>query len=177
MLPSEMMSWQPEFTDKILGSVSESKLLLGSVQKLLVLQQADEYIYQHIRCPHFLTKSRIKGQQKIQYRTLFGIIPVSGLRVYQCHCEESATKTVSQLSDWADTHPARKYIDNRWASLLSYEMTARLLKDVLPVGYSLNASTVRSHLYRVAQCLEKAADAVEQRRRALFVTDQNCSPE
>ncbi len=54
-------------------SVSESKQL-GSVQKSLVQQQADEYIHQHIRCPHCFTKRRIKGQQKIQYRTLFSVI-------------------------------------------------------------------------------------------------------
>ncbi|HAY0613139.1 TPA: ISKra4 family transposase [Escherichia coli] len=142
-------------------SVSESKQLLGAVQKSLVQQQADEYIHQNIRCPHCLTKRRIKGQQKIQYRTLFGVIPVSGLRVYRCCCEESATKTVSLLSDWAGDHtpPALKYIETRWASLISCEMTARLLKDVLPVGYSLNASTVRNHLYRVAQRLDSEAES------------------
>ncbi|EJD0113292.1 TPA: ISKra4 family transposase [Escherichia coli] len=142
-------------------SVSESKQLFGAVQKSLVQQQADEYINQNIQCPHCLTKRRIKGQQKIQYRTLFGVIPVSGLRVYRCRCEESATKTVSLLSDWAGdhTHPALKYIETRWASLISYEMTARLLKDVLPVGYSLNASTVRNHLCRVAQRLDSEAES------------------
>ena len=142
-------------------SVSESKQLLGAVQKLLVQQQADEYIHQNIRCPHCLTKRRIKGQQKIQYRTLFGVIPVSGLRVYRCRCEEKATKTVSLLSDWAGdhTHPALKYIETCWASLISYEMTVRLLKDVLPVGYSLNASTVRNHLCRVAQRLDSEAES------------------
>ncbi|EUD07281.1 hypothetical protein HMPREF1564_3809 [Providencia alcalifaciens R90-1475] len=143
-------------------SVSESKQLLGAVQKSLVQQQADEYIHQNIRCPHCLTKRRIKGQQKIQYRTLFGVIPVSGLRGYQCRCEESATKTVSLLSDWAGdhTHPALKYIETRWASLISYEMTVlRFLKDVLPVGYSLNASTVRNHLCRVAQRLDSEAES------------------
>lgn len=31
-------------------SVSESKQLLGAVQKSLVQQQADEYIHQNIRC-------------------------------------------------------------------------------------------------------------------------------
>ncbi len=32
--------------------------------------------------------------------------------------------------------------------MISYEMTTRLLKDILPVGHSLNASTVRNHLCR-----------------------------
>ncbi|EBC4088807.1 ISKra4 family transposase [Salmonella enterica] len=142
-------------------SVSESKRLLNIVQQSMVQQQADEYTRQHIPCPHCLAARRIKGQQKIQYRTLFGVIPVSGIRVYRCRCEESATKTVSLLSDWAGdhTHPALKYIETRWASLISYEMTTRLLKDVLPVGHSLNASTVRNHLCQVAQRLDAEAES------------------
>jgi hypothetical protein len=142
-------------------SLSESKSLLNTVQQSMVQQQADEYTHQHIQCPHCLAARRIKGRQKIQYRTLFGIIPVSGLRVYRCRCEESTTKTVSLLSDWAGdhTHPALKYIETRWASMISYEMTTRLLKDILPVGDSLNASTVRNHLCQVAQRLDAEAEA------------------
>ncbi|WP_234116745.1 ISKra4 family transposase [Citrobacter freundii] len=83
-------------------SVSESKLLLNTVQQSVVQLQADEYTQHHIRCPHCLAARRIKGKQKIRYRTLFGVIPVSGLRVYRCRCEESDTKTVSLLSDWGN---------------------------------------------------------------------------
>jgi len=142
-------------------SVSESKLLLNTVQQSVVQLQADEYTQHHIRCPHCLAARRIKGKQKIRYRTLFGVIPVSGLRVYRCRCEESDTKTVSLLSDWAGdySHPALKYIETRWASMISYEMTTRLLKDILPVGHSLNASTVRNHLCQVAQRLDAEAEA------------------
>lgn len=142
-------------------SVSESKQLLNTAQQSVVQLQADEYTHQHIQCPHCLASRRIKGRQKIQYRTLFGVIPVSGLRVYRCRCEESATKTVSLLSDWAGDHtyPSLKYIETRWASMISYEMTTRLLKDVLPVGNSLNASTVINHLCRVAQRLDAESEA------------------
>ncbi|BDZ91012.1 hypothetical protein VEE68_54590 (plasmid) [Escherichia coli] len=65
------------------------------------------------------------------------------------------------LSDWAGdySHPALKYIETRWASMISYEMTTRLLKDILPVGHSLNASTVRNHLCQVAQRLDAEAEA------------------
>lgn len=142
-------------------SLSESKSLLNTVQQSMVQHQADEYTHQHIPCPHCLAARRLKGRQKIQYRTLFGIIPVSGLRVYRYRCEESTTKTVSLLSDWAGdhTHPALKYIETHWASMISYEMTTRLLKDVLPVGDSLNASTVRNHLCQVAQRLDAEAES------------------
>ncbi len=62
---------------------------------------------------------------------------------------------------WAGDHtyPTLKYIETRWNSLISYEMMARLLKDILPVGYSLNASTVRNHLCRVAQHLDIKAES------------------
>ena len=43
--------------------------------------------------------------------------------------------------------------------MISYEMTTRLLKDVLPVEDSLNASTVRNHLCRVAQRLDAESEA------------------
>ncbi len=63
--------------------------------------------------------------------------------------------------NWAGDHtyPTLKYIETRWNSLLSYEMMSRLLKDILPVGYSLNASTVRNHLCRVAQHLDIKAES------------------
>ncbi len=81
-------------------SVSESKLLLNAAQQSVGQLQADEYTQHHIRCPHCLAARRLKGRQKIQHRTLFGVIPVAGLRMYRCHCEERATKTVSLLNDW-----------------------------------------------------------------------------
>ncbi len=37
---------------------------------------------------------------------------------------------------------------------MAYGVTAKLLKDVLPVGDSLSAATVRKHLHKVAQLQE-----------------------
>lgn len=135
--------------------------MLNTVQQSVIQLQADEYTQRYINGPHCLVTRIIKGRQKIQYRTLLGFIPVSGLRMYLCRCEESATKTVSLLSDWAGdySHPALKYIETRRASMISYEMTTRLLKDILLVGHSLNASTVRNHLCQVAQRLDTEAEA------------------
>lgn len=46
------------------------------------------------------------------------------------------------------------YLETKWASLVSLEATAGLLKDVLPVGATLNAETVRNHLHQVANRME-----------------------
>jgi hypothetical protein len=69
-------------------SVSESKLLLNTVQQSVVQQQADEYTRQHIQRPHCLAACRIKGQQKIQYRTLLGVISVSRLKALRSKVQQ-----------------------------------------------------------------------------------------
>ena len=46
------------------------------------------------------------------------------------------------------------YLETKWASLVPFGVTVELLKDVLPVGTTLNAETVRNHLHRVATCME-----------------------
>ncbi|MGJ0630117.1 ISKra4 family transposase [Xenorhabdus bovienii] len=134
-------------------SLSESKLLLNAIQQSVIQKQAAEYLNEHRACPHCQRNRRIKGKQTIQYRTLFGIIPVEGFRVYRCACEKHLTQTVSLLNHWCDTHthPELRYIETRWASLMSYGLTANLLKDILPVGEHVNAATVRNHLCQTAK--------------------------
>ena len=46
--------------------------------------------------------------------------------------------------------PELLYLETRWASLMSFGMSADLLKDVLPIGSTADASTVRRHLHKVA---------------------------
>lgn len=60
---------------------------------------------------------------------------------------------MSPLTGWITGHnsPKLQYIETKWASLMAFGVTAELLKDVLPVGETLNAATVRHHLQRVAQ--------------------------
>ncbi len=65
-------------------SLSESKLLLNTIQQSVIQKQAAEYLDEHRACPCCQRNRRIKGEQTIQYRTLFGIIPVEGFRVYRC---------------------------------------------------------------------------------------------
>ncbi len=82
-------------------SLSESKLLLNTVQQSVIQEQAAEFLDEHRVCPCCQRNRRIKGKQKIQYRTLFGIIPVEGVRVYRCACEKNSPQTTF-LSDGAD---------------------------------------------------------------------------
>lgn len=139
--------------DGLVGlSLSESKRLLKKLQQVIVFQQASQYAASHRSCPHCNHKRRVKGSYGIQYRTLFGIVPVPNVRLYHCNCEEASSKTFGVLNDWLSDHnsPELQYIETKWASLMSYGMTVDLLKDVLPVNDCLNAETVRHHLHKTA---------------------------
>jgi hypothetical protein len=62
------------------------------------------------------------------------------------------------LSELLKEHvsPERLYLETKWASLISFELTAHLLKDALPVAETVNAASVRNHLHRVAERAEAA---------------------
>ncbi len=145
---------RPSGGEGLIGmSLSESKQLLKRLQHVMVTQQANHYTQTHRNCPHCDKMRRIKGTHNIQYRTLFGIVPLTNLRFYNCPCAESTTKTSSVLNDWLSDHnsPELRYIETKWASLMSYGLTVDLLKDVLPINEGLNAETVRHHLHQTAK--------------------------
>jgi hypothetical protein len=52
------------------------------------------------------------------------------------------------------TAPELLFMETKWASLVSYGLTAQTLKDFLPVDATLNATTVQSHTLDVAQRCE-----------------------
>ena len=47
-------------------------------------------------------------------------------------------------------------LDTKWAALMSYGLTVKLLQDVLPSDEPLEALTIRNHMRTVAQRLEEA---------------------
>jgi hypothetical protein len=47
------------------------------------------------------------------------------------------------------------FLETKWASLMSYGMTAKLLEDVLPMDEPLNAFTIRQHVWNVADRMER----------------------
>jgi hypothetical protein len=52
--------------------------------------------------------------------------------------------------------PERLYLEIKWGSLISFELTAELLRDTLPIAETVNAASIRNHLHRVARRAEAA---------------------
>lgn len=134
-------------------TLEESKEVLGYLQCRIVERQAATYAECHRACEHCGKARRRKGSTTITFRTLFGNVELKSPRFYQCRCQEHESKTFSPLTGLLSEHTAPEllYMETRWASLVSYAMAVRMLKDVLPVNEKLNRVTARNHLLKVAE--------------------------
>jgi len=93
----ERTALQPEQLDLTLA---EAKSLLESVQQTMVTQQVNEYIAQCRNCPHCGKARGRKGKHEIVYRTLFGKLELESPRLYECPCQQEASRrSVSPLAE------------------------------------------------------------------------------
>jgi hypothetical protein len=133
-------------------SIGESKILQECLQQHIVTAQAAAFINRHRCCPACGRQLCRKGKSPIVFRTVFGNVALSSPRFYRCGCQPADSSTFSPLTELLTEHTAPEllYLETRWASLISFGLTAALLKDVLPVAGTTNPETVRQHLHKVA---------------------------
>ena len=137
-------------------TLAEAKSFLASVQKVIVEAQLQRYMEAHRSCPDCGRALRHKGEHQVTFHTLFGNLEVQSPRLFHCPCQSQETKTFSPLAELLTEHiaPERLYLETKWGSLISFEMTARLLAEVLPLQGQVNAVSVRNHLHQVAERAE-----------------------
>src|SRR4051794_10130906 len=133
-------------------SFDEAKAALAGIQGGVVTAQAASFLARHRSCDLCGSLLLSKGPGRTCFRTAFGTIALSSPRFHRCRCQPGAARTFSPLNLLLTERmaPELLYLETRWASLVSYGMTAELLKDVLPIGSTADASTVRRHLHKVA---------------------------
>jgi hypothetical protein len=139
-------------------SLAEGKTLLQAIQEVVVEWQMHAYLQQQRACPRCGKARRSKGAHHTVFRTVFGTLPVDSPRLYHCRCQGPATTSFSPLSTLLPerTTPDLLYLETKWAALMSYGLTVKLLQDVLPIDEPLHAVTIRNHVLTVAQRLEDA---------------------
>jgi hypothetical protein len=137
-------------------TLAEGKDLLDGVQRTLVEQQVSEYLHQQSFCADCGQKLLHKDKRTILYRTPFGKLHLPSLRLFYCACQEQPTRSFSPLAKLLceRTSPELLYLQSKFASLMSYGLTVKLLSEVLPIEGEINAATVRNNLQRVAQRVE-----------------------
>ena len=93
----------------------------------------------------------------ITFRILFGDVPLDSPRLRRCRCSHGEPATFSPLTELLTEHtsPELLYLQTKWSSLISYGMTAKMLKDVMPVGEKLSAATTRNHALGIARRSEE----------------------
>jgi hypothetical protein len=137
-------------------TLNEAKTVLERIQQQLVEQQTAEYLCTQRHCSDCGNKRYHKGEHRVTIRTLFGKLRLKSPRFYHCQCKPSLTRTFSPLAERLPERstPELLYLETKWASLMSYGMTTKLLDEVLPIGKHVNAETVRHHLHAVAERTE-----------------------
>jgi hypothetical protein len=140
--------------DSMIGlSLAESKLLLKTLQQYIVEHQARQFVQTQKHCICCQSKRRVKDYRNSYYRTLFGVVSLRSPRLFYCEFEKNDRRSFSVISQWLPERvsPELQYLEAKWASLMSYGLTAERLKEVLPIGDTLNAVTVRNHMTKVAE--------------------------
>ncbi|NYZ14347.1 hypothetical protein HL658_17460 [Azospirillum sp. RWY-5-1] len=134
-------------------SLAEAKTLLAGIQNRMVTAQAADHVARHRHCPACERRQPLKGHETIVFRTVFGVVRLPSPRLVHCRCQAANRRTFCPLTGLFTEHtaPEQLYLESKWASLVSYGLTADLLKEVLPIGTTVNASTIRNHLHKVAR--------------------------
>lgn len=139
-------------------NISESKEILKTLQKHILERQVATFVEERRVCSGCGTRLGLKGHHTIIFRTLFGDVALDSPRFRRCRCSSGVVATFSPLTELLTEHtsPELLYLQTKWSSLISYGMTAEMLKDVLPVDEKMNAATVRNHALEIARHFEEA---------------------
>lgn len=137
-------------------SLAEAKTLLQNTQRILVEQQIAEYSQQQELCLHCEKKLLHKDKRTIVYRTLFGKLHLQSHRLLGCACQEPQTRSFNPVANLLKerTSPELLYLESKFASLMSYGLSVKLLQEVLPIEGEINTTSVRKNLHSVGQRLE-----------------------
>jgi len=138
-------------------TLAEGKAILKDIQQIVVQQQISTGLAPLRPCPVCSQPRSSKGYHDLSVRTVFGRLTVKSPRLHHCECGPHETGTFSPLAELLPDHttPELLFLETKWASLMSYGMTAKLLEDVLPMDDPLNAFTIRRHVWNVAERMER----------------------
>src|SRR5215471_14758396 len=111
-------------------SLAEGKVVLQALQEVVVEWQMQTYLQQQRPCPHCRKVRQTKGVHHTVFRTVFGALSVDSPRLYHCACQAHTTVSFSPLATLLPerTTPDLLYLETKWAALMSYGLTVKLLQ-------------------------------------------------
>lgn len=170
---------EPSAADGIGLSLEEVKALIGQLQTIVSAEHARETVAANSSCGACGLTFACKSSGSIVYRTVFGKFRLSSPRLYsQCRCGaraydgDSFNPLAMVLTE--RTHPELLYLQARWASSLSYQRAARLLRDILPLDAVPGPSSIKAQVRKAGQAM---ATAEYERGEHFFDTQPLTLPE
>src|SRR5690349_13743934 len=138
-------------------TLAEGKRILQGLQQVVVESQVASLLVPKWPCPECSQPRCIKGYHTLLVRTVFGQLTVRSPRLVHCTCQPHDTKTFSPLAELLPDHtlPELLFLETKWASLMSYGMTSKLLQEVLPIDEPVPTFTLRQHVAEIAERLER----------------------
>ena len=143
-------------TEALGMTLAEAKSILGTLQHTLVEKQASEFLATHRNCSCCSRTLARKGEHELVFRTLFGKLKLVSPRFYHCRCQGNGKASFSPLVELLPERrsPELLYLETRWAALMSYGMTVKLLQDVLPISRDISPTAVLHGVSRLADRLD-----------------------
>jgi hypothetical protein len=137
-------------------TLAEAKAILKMFQQQLVERQATAFVAAQAQCDSCGKALGIKAYHTRTFRTVFGTMTLTSPRFYHCRCQRRKTTTFRPLNALLTDSVAPKllFMETKWASLVSYVLTAQALKDFLPLEVTLDVKTVRHDTLKVAERCE-----------------------
>jgi hypothetical protein len=141
-------------------SLAEAHALLGSVQEAVVSAQVKGAVAEQRCCEHCGGAHRHKDTRTLTLRTLFGTLHLDSPRFLTCPCRSDASSAATfspRAAMLAERRtPELVYLQARLAAVMAFDLAARLLGELLPLGRSLHGSSVRDQVTAVAERLAGA---------------------
>jgi hypothetical protein len=137
--------------------LDEAKDMLQHIQRAMVEHQVAAYLAQQDVCPDCGQQRHRKGAHSIVLRTVFGTLRLPSPRLVHCPCQPQRTQTFSPLVAALPerTTPELLYLETKFAALMSYGLSVKVLEEVLPLGRPLSREAVRVHTHQVAERMEQ----------------------
>lgn len=145
-----------ELSAEMLGlTLAESKIITSGIQRTMTDYQVSKYTRDQQPCLCCGKLRSIKGYWPLTYRTLFGTLHLKSPRLLECSCQGHEKSTFSPLAEILPEHTAPEllYLESKWASLMSYGTTVKLLEEVLPLH--IHPSSVFNNVVKVSTRLEE----------------------
>jgi hypothetical protein len=147
-------------------SIEDGKAIMAHLQRTIVKQQCETYVWARRFCVDCERFRRIKDYSKRKIRTVFGCIEVSNPRILNCQrclpyfCDASAV-----LRDICPDQatPELMELSARMGSLMPYRKAADVIAEFLPVKSTESFVTVRHRTLNLGKRLDEKA-----RERAWF---------